>query len=70
MADAKTKEPKAPKSESVLVATLEQAEALLKTLKENKSVVGSDIALREIDSSIAKAEEIALAIQRGLLADK
>lgn len=55
---------------SVLEETLKEAESLLKTLKENKSVVGSDIALREIDASIAKAEEIALAIQRGLLADK
>lgn len=55
---------------SVLEETLKEAEALVKTLKENAKVVGSDIALREINASIAKAEEISLAIQRGLLADK
>lgn len=59
-----------PKSDSVIEATLVQAQELLEVINGNLEVVGSDIALGELKTCSTKLDEVVLSLQRALLADR
>lgn len=55
---------------SVMENSVTQAEKLRDYLVENRKVVGSDIALKELGAAVHYSEQIVASLSRAILADR